>query len=208
MNEHARLPASLFDDFVADRPDDERWELIEGSFVMQATPNIDHQVIVFNIARLLNDALESAGIERIALPGPTIDLTPIIAGNKFVPDVTVLDMADIVPDRHTTTRCYLAVEIVSASDRRRLDRGGRTTIEIKRDGYARLPDCEAILVVEQKRYAVRIGLRDGEDWSWAMLTDAADEVVLPIFGLRCRLGDFYARTSLALGRIKQRPSRR
>lgn len=208
MNEHARLPASLFDDFVAGRPDEERWELIEGSFVMQATPSLDHQVIAGNITRLLNDALESMGAERIALQCPTIDLTPVISGNKFVPDVTVLDTADIVPDRHTTARCYLAVEIVSSSDRKRIVREGRPRIEIKRDGYSKLPDCEAILVIEQKRYAVRIGQRQGDDWTWTTLSDAADEIVLPTFGLRCRLGDFYARTSLALGRIKHRPARR
>ncbi len=208
MNEHARLPASMFDDFVATRPDEERWELIEGSFVMQATPNIDHQIIAQNLASLLNIGFRDNGIARFALQNASVDLSPVIAGNKFVPDVAVLDAADVEPGLNTLTRCRLAVEIVSPSDRRPIVRKGRPRLAIKRDGYVSLPDCEAILIIEQDRYAVTVGQRSGEAWSWTELTDAADELALPGFGLRCPLADIYAGTSLALGRTKRRPTRR
>lgn len=197
------MPASSFDDFVAQRPDEERWELIEGNFVMQAQPTIDHQIIARNIERLLNDALESSGAERFALQNPSVDLAPVIVGNKYVPDVAVLDIADVAPGRHTVTRCYLAAEIVSPSDRRRVARRGRPKIDVKVVGYASLPDCEAILIVEQNRYAVDVGQRVGETWSWATLAAATDELVLPGFGLRCRLSEVYAKTSLARAGMKR-----
>lgn len=207
MNEHARLPASLFDDFVADRPDDERWELIEGSFVMQAQPNIDHQIIAQNLASLLNVAFRENGIARFALQNPSVDLSPILVGNKFVPDVAVLDRDDVEPGLNTLMRCRLAAEIVSPSDRKRVVRRGRQKLEIKRDGYASLPDCELILIVEQDRFAGMVGRRMGDAWTWIELTAATDELILPGFGLRCRLGDLYAGTSLALGKVRRSTTR-
>src|SRR5262245_55764944 len=48
-----RMTIEEFLAFTESRPDDERWELIEGVPVMQAAPTALHQTIVVNIAAVL-----------------------------------------------------------------------------------------------------------------------------------------------------------
>jgi len=82
-----RVSDAFFRDFVASRPDGEVWELIDGQIVMQAQPTFDHQIIAGNLERLLNDALDRMGSDRIALQNPAVDLSPVIVGSQYVPDV-------------------------------------------------------------------------------------------------------------------------
>ena len=86
----ARKSDASFDDFVASRPHEESWELIDGHFDMEAQPTFNHQIIAGNLERLLNDALERSGAERIAVQNPTLDLSPASIDARHVPDVGVL----------------------------------------------------------------------------------------------------------------------
>ncbi|MCJ2039334.1 Uma2 family endonuclease [Methylobacterium sp. E-041] len=53
---------------TSSRPiDEEKWELIEGRFVMQAQPSIDHQIIAGNLDRRLSEGLERIGSDRVVL---------------------------------------------------------------------------------------------------------------------------------------------
>ncbi|MFL5075753.1 MAG: Uma2 family endonuclease [Microvirga sp.] len=94
-----RVSDAFFRDFVASRPDGEVWELIDGQIVMQAQPTFDHQIIAGNLERLLNDALDRMGSDRIALQNPAVDLSPVIVGSQYVPDVGVIDGA-VEPGAH------------------------------------------------------------------------------------------------------------
>ena len=58
LSESGRLTSEAFLAFLEERPDEERWELFDGVPVMMASPRLSHQRIGFNIARLLNEALE------------------------------------------------------------------------------------------------------------------------------------------------------
>ncbi|WP_246687851.1 Uma2 family endonuclease [Methylobacterium sp. WL93] len=61
LTDASRLDAHRsFWDFVASRPDEEKWELIEGRFVMQAQPSIDHQIIAGNLDRRLSEGLDGS----------------------------------------------------------------------------------------------------------------------------------------------------
>ena len=113
-----RVSDAFFRDFVASRPDGEVWELIDGRIVMQAQPTFDHQIIAGNLERLLNAALERIGAGRIALQNPAVELSPVVVGSQYVPDVGVIDAA-VEPGARTTPTCYLLVEIASATDRKR-----------------------------------------------------------------------------------------
>ncbi|MFL5181118.1 MAG: Uma2 family endonuclease [Microvirga sp.] len=113
-----RVSDAFFRDFVASRPDGEVWELIDGQIVMQAQPTFDHQIIAGNLERLLNDALDRMGSDRIALQNPAVDLSPVIVGSQYVPDVGVIDGA-VEPGARVTPTCYLVAEIVSSTDRKR-----------------------------------------------------------------------------------------
>ena len=105
-----RVSDAFFRDFVASRPDGEVWELIDGQIVMQAQPTFDHQIIAGNLERLLDDALDRMGSDRIALQNPAVDLSPVIVGSQYVPDVGVIDGA-VEPGERMTPTCYLVAEI-------------------------------------------------------------------------------------------------
>ena len=186
-----------FQDFVASRPGEERWELIAGRFTMQAQPNFEHQIIAENLHRKLYDGLERMGSARIALQNPAIDLRPGFEGHVYVPDVAVIDLADIEPGRNVTTTCYLAAEILSPSDRRRMSGTGLSRIAIKLAGYEALPMCEAVLLVEQRSFDVTLSLRQAEGWVRQRLTGPETRLAVEPAGLDCRLADLYARTTLA-----------
>lgn len=202
----ARLPASAFDDFVADRPDDETWELIDGHFVMQAQPTFTHQVIAGNVERLLNNALEIARPELIAFQQPAIDLRQVstVGGATYVPDVAVLEIGEVDGARAKSASCHLAVEIVSPSDRRPASEASRRPrIDVKVEGYRHLPSCEAILVIEQDRPGVTVHVRREGGWSIVERSAPDDVVELARFGVRCPIAAFYARTSVL--RAARRP---
>ncbi len=193
MNEHARVAGPSFDEFVRSRPDEETWELVDGSFMMQAQPSVEHQLISGNVERLLNDGLEREGIPRFAVQGAAIELGSG-RSDTYVPDVAVLDASDEDLDRNASQTCFLACEVVSPSDRRLVPGTGETKIASKVRGYRELRSCEVILVIEQGAPFVTLLVRTDGVWGSEDLRSPDDDIVLPAFGLRCTLADIYART--------------
>jgi hypothetical protein len=84
---------------------------------------------------------------------------------------------------------YLAAEVVSSSD--------RGYVESKRQVYKLHVACKCVLTVQQDRFEVRVELRTGSGWSEKTQRTPDDDLVLPDFGLRCRVFDLYRGTSLA-----------
>ena len=54
--------------FLETRPDEERWDLIEGVAVMMAPPSVAHQRIVQNLCGLLNTAFAACRLDLFAYP--------------------------------------------------------------------------------------------------------------------------------------------
>ncbi|EAU41341.1 hypothetical protein FP2506_01200 [Fulvimarina pelagi HTCC2506] len=185
-----------FDDFVASRPDEEAWELIGGLFVMQAQPTIPHSVIASNVERLLNDGISTSGLDLIACREVMIDMSEagIVGGGNYVPDVAVLDEADLLEGLSRTGNCLLAVEVVSPSDLRILTGTNRPKIDVKMEGYRNLPPCRAIITVDQSELLVEVARRTEQGWSVTRHDAPEDEIVLADFGLRCTVADIYSRT--------------
>lgn len=183
--------------FVEERPDEERWELIDEVRVMQAGASVMHQIIVMNIARVLNDMLERQDTRWFAIAGAMVDLTASSPGNMYIPDVLVIDTDEVLPDQNTTDRCYAAVEIISRSGKRRSGKlGGRRKIDVKVERYGTLPSCGAILVVAQDRMEARILVRSGEGWTERLVDEPDGAVEVEPLGLSCRLRDLYRRVVL------------
>jgi Uma2 family endonuclease len=200
-----RASDAFFRDFVASRPDGEVWELIDGQIVMQAQPTFDHQIIAGNLERLLNDALDRMGSDRIALQNPAIDLSPVIVGSQYVPDVGVIDGA-VEPGERMTPTCYLVAEIVSSTDRKRGPGESRPRLDLKIETYRRLASCEAILVFEQERFSARLAIRTAAGWTDESVDGADEPLIIASAGLRCTLREVYARTSLMRARSASRRS--
>lgn len=185
-----RMSVELFRQFVADRSDKERWELIDGVAMMMAPPTLAHQCIASNLQLLLNRALESHSPTLVALQTIGVNIAPTVEDYDPEPDVVVIDhLAVETPDERYADRFYLVAEIVSQSDRVDADR--------KRAIYKLHETCTCILTVQQERVEVRVDLRSNARWTDEKLTKPDDLLVLPDFGLRCKVSDIYRGTPLA-----------
>jgi Uma2 family endonuclease len=186
-----RKPSSLsidaFRAWTETRPDEERWELIEGVPVMMTPPTKAHQRIASNLERLLNDALLRIAPERAAYQRVGLNLGPVVDNYDPEPDVVVIDVEGGSDERYADL-FYLIAEVVSASD--------RPKIEGKREIYKLHQACRCILTIRQDWHEVRIDSRAGNSWSTQIFTRSNDQLVLTEFGLRCTLADLYRGTPL------------
>ncbi len=184
-----RVSVDLFRAFYATRPDEERWQLIDGVAVMMTPPTVAHQRIATNLQRLLDQALEVHAPALTALQRLGVNLAPSVEDYDPEPDVAVINAdASQDPDKRYVDRFYLAAEIVSASDRAWADK--------KREIYKLHQTCNYILTVQQDSFEVRVDLRTQTGWTHQVLTKSEDVLVLPEFGLRCKLADLYRGTAL------------
>jgi len=169
------------------RPDEERWELIDGVPMMMTPPTKTHQRIASNLERLLNDALLRSAPQRAAYQRVGLNLGAVVENYDPEPDVVVIDVEEGSDERYAD-RFYLIAEVVSASD--------RPKIEGKREIYKLHGACNCILTIRQDRHEVRVDMRTGNSWTTQVLARATDELVLAEFGLRCTLVDLYRGTPL------------
>jgi Uma2 family endonuclease len=183
------LSRKTFRAFTASRPDEERWELIDGVAVMMTPPTKAHQRIASNLERLLLDALAAHAPHLTAYQRLGVNLAPAVEHYDPEPDVVVID-AEIGPDvdERYADRFYLAAEVVSSSD--------RALVDAKREIYQQHEACTCILTVQQGRIEVRVDLRTDAGWNEQTLRKADDLLVLSDFGLRCKLSDLYRGTAL------------
>jgi Uma2 family endonuclease len=168
------------------RPDEERWELIDGVPMMMTPPTKAHQRIASNLERLLNDVLARTPA-RAAYQRVGLNLGPVVENYDPEPDVVVIDVAESSDERYAD-RFYLVAEVVSSSD--------RPKVEGKREIYKMHTACNCILTIQQDRHEVRVDIRSGNAWTTQTLTRPTDELVLAEFGLRCPLADLYRGTPL------------
>src|SRR5215468_5369618 len=91
IRDRPRLSVALFRGFLEGRPEEERWELIDGLPVMMAPPTKVHKRIASNLERLLNDALEAQGSSWAAYQGIGVNLGSRIQYYDPEPEVAVVD---------------------------------------------------------------------------------------------------------------------
>ena len=179
------LSVASFRTWLESRPDEERWELIEGVPMMMAPPNRRHQRIASNLESLLNAALKRHDPKFAAYQAIGVNIVSSVPYDPE-PDVTVV-REDENPDPRYADRFYLAAEILSDSD--------NGIIDSKRDIYRAHPSCTCILLVRQDRAEIIVDRRTAEGWS-SRVPHADDELKLPEFGLACAVRDIYRDTPL------------
>jgi len=186
VHQHAPiLSVASFRAWLASRPDEEHWELIEGVPVMMTPPNRRHQRIASNLETLLNAALQRHIPGFAAYQAIGINIVSTVPYDPE-PDVAVI-REDENPDPRYADRFYLVAEVLSESD--------KGIIESKRDIYRAHPSCMCILLVRQDRVEITVDRRAADGWRSQVLL-AADELAVPEFGLACPVGDVYRDTPL------------
>lgn len=188
------MSPAAFRIFQETRPDEERWELVEGAPVMMSPALIIHNRIAGNLEHLLREALDRHDPTRIAVQRLGVELGN--EGNyRPEPDVVVIDV-DFTTGQRFANRVYLLAEILSGTDRRVRTRSGEPWVDVKRQIYLGHEPCEAVLMIEQTRIEARLDLRTAEGWSSQTLKDDAAELAIPSFGPLCQVGALYEGTPL------------
>lgn len=151
--------------WVADLPDEERWELIDGEPVLMAPQSERHQQIVLNLARQLSDMTRNRGCR--AIPGIAV-LSDSMDTFEPIPDV-VVRCGPPLRDGYARDPVLVA-EVLSPSTMSR-DRGRKT------DFYRSIASLKLFLIAYQDEPRVEVWRREPEG-GWAFeahgLGDAID----------------------------------
>lgn len=171
---------------VETRPEEERWQLIDGVAMMMPPPTLVHQRIASNLARKLNDAFDAAGLQLFAFQEVGL-IVPEAELFRPEADVAVLDaQADYESYAH---KFYLVAEVLSDSNTDK-------DIAVKRQRYLQHPDNLYFVLIEQKRVRAEVLARAG-GWRSAEIEGNDAMLELPEWGIRAPLGDLYRGTPLA-----------
>lgn len=165
--------------WVADRPDEERRELIDGEPVLAPPPSERHQLIVLDLLRQLAP-LARANNGR-AIPGIAV-LSEAMDGFAPMPDVMVR-CGPMLKDGYARDPILVA-EVVSPSTRHR-DRGP------KAEFYRTIASLGVFLLVDQETWHVEAWQR-GTDGAWIERIRGRDaRIGLPELGGRLAVADIY-----------------
>ncbi len=183
-------PAPMtFDAFLAlleERPDGERWELVEGSPVMNPTPVDVHQLIVANLITILMRHAEDTSANWLPLPGHSVPIpgSPVI--NAPIPDVLV--RGAVQWDAYTADP-LVVFEVLSKSNRR-ADRLWRAKC------YEAVPSIGAYVTVSQVAPRCEVYDRDG-GWRPSLVEGLGASIPLPTLGVVLPLARIYRHTPAA-----------
>ena len=174
--------------FTATRPQEERWELVEGVPVLNPSPIQTHQLVAASVVSFLLKQKEAKGASWIPLLGVGTTV-PVSPNSLPQPDVYVQEGA--VLDSHVTDDALVIFEVLSRSNRK-ADRDWRRKV------YASVPNCQHYVTVSLKLPEV-IAYDRRSDWQARRLSDLAQSLELAALGVSMPLADIYRYTSVGSG---------
>jgi Uma2 family endonuclease len=173
--------------FIATRPSEERWQLIDGVAMMMTPPTIRHQDIAFNLAcelraHIRGSKLPYKAMHEVGLIVPGVEL--------FRPQADVAVVAPRVdPEASWADQFYLVAEVLS-------DSNGDAEVDIKRQRYQLHTDNQYCLIISQKVVKVDLYSR-ATNWEVNTIEGLDNVLSLPFFGFCCSPLAIYADTPLA-----------
>jgi Uma2 family endonuclease len=140
--------------FTDERPDGEKWELIDGELVLNAAPSRLHQRIVKNLTFFLTTLERRPGTPWEVLPGLGVRVSD---HDRPEPDVLVIPMNGRPADAQGRDRndVIVAFEVLSPSTERR-------DLHWKRTAYTSLPSLTHYIVIAQDALEVVVFARDND----------------------------------------------
>lgn len=173
--------------FTDTRPDEEKWELIDGEPILNAAPSPLHQWIVKNVVF----ALTLRERELSASWGVISDVGIRVSDNRPEPDVVVVPRSARLLDPRTRdcSDMIAAFEVLSPSTEDR-------DLRWKRTAYTSLPSLTHYVVIAQDAVEVVVFARD-RGFEEQRLRSVRDCVELPSLGVSLLLEEIYRDTGLA-----------
>jgi Uma2 family endonuclease len=168
--------------FTDARSDEEKWELIDGEPVLNASPSPIHQWIVGNLVLALRNRARDLNASWAAFPGLGVRVSDV---DRPEPDVLVVPRAGESLARFWRDRSdiIVAIEILSPSTEDR-------DLRWKRAAYTAMPSLTHYVVVAQDTIEVVVFARDSGFVERRLRS--IDEVLdLPSLGIMVPLSEIY-----------------
>ncbi|HEY5063212.1 MAG TPA: Uma2 family endonuclease [Xanthobacteraceae bacterium] len=168
--------------FTDTRPDEEKWELIDGEPVLNASPSPIHQWIVGNLLIALGNRAREVHATWAVLPGLGVRVSDI---NRPEPDVLIVPRASLAADPTGRDRkeVLVAFEILSPSTEER-------DLRWKRTAYTNLASLTHYVVIAQDSVEVVVFARDA-GFSERRLRSGGESLDLPALGILLPLSEIY-----------------
>jgi len=174
--------------FTDTRPDNEKWELIDGEPILNASPSRLHQRILLNLVLALGTIEREQRGSWEAIPGIGVRVSDTSLPE---PDIFILPVGTVEENPYSReTRDVLVVfEILSPSTKER-------DLRWKRTAYTGLPSLTHYIVVAQDAVDVVVFARD-DGFGERHFRSLNDSLKLPALGISLPLSEIYRKTGLA-----------
>lgn len=174
--------------FTDTRPDNEKWELIDGEPLLQASPSGTHHRILKNLIVLLATAERAQPGSWEAIPGIGVRVS---ATNLPEPDVMILPAESIGRDPYgREARDVIATfEILSPSTAER-------DLHWKRAAYTSLPLLTHYVVIAQDAVDVVVFAREA-GFKEHRIRSLSGSIEMPALGISLALAEIYRDTGLS-----------
>lgn len=171
---------------IESRPEEERWQLIDGVAMMMPPPTLVHQRIASNLAFELNTYLrlhrpDLHAFQEVGLIVPDAEL--------FRPEADVAVLNAMADYESYANKFYFVAEVLSDSNTDK-------DIAVKRQRYLQHPDNLYFVLIEQKRIRLEMMAR-ANAWQQVVLEGPNAVLDLPALGFRTLVGNVYRGTPLA-----------
>lgn len=195
LDSPVRLSMEQFHAFYNERPEREKWELIDGVALMMTPPTLIHQRLSRNLETLLNVHLAKTKPEWQADREIGVWIPEDDRYNPE-PDVTVID-AEIGLGQVYAERFYFVAEVLSESNRPELSAGSDQPVYLakKLSYYKAHEHCRAILLIRQDYIEATFYTRP-KGFAPQVLSSPGDRLVIPDIGEIGTLADLYRHTPL------------
>jgi Uma2 family endonuclease len=179
-----RISLDDFEELHLTKPEDEKWELIDGMLVRgMIGARVEHHYIVDNIGNALSDHLRRTGLpcrvfrESFFLKRREDDLAAL-------PDIMV-HCGKVAPGATSVSDPVVLLEVVSPGSE------GKDRVT-KRIAYQRLPSLQHYVLVERDRPFVDHYIRTADGWRGEVALEAFDSLLrLAAIGFEISLAEIY-----------------
>jgi Uma2 family endonuclease len=173
--------------FTDKRPDEEKWELIDGELVLNAAPSPRHQLTIRNVLVALTTWERELNAPWMVLPELGVRVSD---RDRPEPDVVVFpsDHRSLDPQERDISNLIVAFEVLSPSTEGR-------DLRWKRAAYTSLPSLTHYIVIAQDAVDIVVFARDA-DFAERRFRSIDETIELRSLGVSLPVAEIYRNTGL------------